>query len=182
MSAENFYRQIESVNNTARPVESWNPPLIGDMDCCIKRDGSWLLDGRPLSNEKMLRLFSTVLKKEGEEYFLVTPVEKWRIEVEDLPFLVVELEIDKRGSDDQIIRARTNVGDWVSVDTSHPLFSSPISAIDETQAIPYVLIRNGLGARFNRNCFLQLAELLEPLGKEGPYKIISANNEFVLSL
>ena len=182
MSAEAFYQQIESVNSSARPVESWNPPLSGDMDCLIRRDGSWQLDGRPLANEKMLRLFSTVLKKEGDDYFLVTPVEKWRIEVEDLPFQVVEMDIDRPDSKNQLVRLRTNVGDRVSVDASHPLGSSPIAGIDEKQVIPYVLVRDGLTARFNRNCFLQLAEILEPLDQAGQYKIVSANSDFVLSL
>ncbi len=182
MTAENFYQQIESVNKSGRPLESWNPPLSGDMNCLIKRDGSWHIDGVPVTNTKLIRLFSTVLKKENAEYFLLTPVEKWRIQVEDLPFMVVELEIKHKASNQQVIKARTNVGDWVTIDKSHPLKSSPIKALKNDQAIATLCIRAELEARFNRACFLELADLLQATAEDEVYKIISAGTEFTLSL
>ncbi|NKB38628.1 MAG: DUF1285 domain-containing protein [Gammaproteobacteria bacterium] len=182
MSAESFYQQIESVNQTARPLEAWNPPLSGDMNCQIKRDGSWHIDGSPITNVKLIRLFSTVLKKEKDEYFLLTPVEKWRIQVEDLPFMVVELDIEHKNSKEQLIKARTNVGDRVTIDQSHPLSSSPIKALNNDQVIPILFIRAQLEARFNRTCFIELAEVLQPGADAEAYKVISAGTEFTLNL
>jgi hypothetical protein len=152
------------------------------MNCLIKRDGSWHIDGAPLSNSKLIRLFSTVLKKENDEYFLLTPVEKWRIQVEDLPFIVVELEVKHQNSSEQLIKARTNVGDWVTIDESHPLSSSPIKALHNGQAIPSLCIRAQLEARFNRNCFLELADMLQATADDEIYKVVSAGSEFTLSL
>lgn len=178
----NFYQQIEAINDTLPPVESWNPPLSGDMDCLIKRDGSWWIDGGKVENDRLLRLFSTVLKREEDNYFLVTPVEKWRIQVQDLPFLVVELDISHAGTADQIIQARTNVGDLVTIGAAHKIDASPIAGLDEEQTIPCVHIRAKLMARFNRNTYLEIAELLEPVAGTEQYLLTSANTTFSLLL
>lgn len=179
---DDFYEQIEAVGNTLPPVELWDPPLSGKMDCLIKRDGSWWIDTEPVQNKRLIRLYSTVLKREGEEYFLITPVEKWQIQVEDLPFLVVELEIQDKLTTAQTIRARTNVGDWLTIDSEHQVDTSPIAGLAEEQAIPYVHVRSNLMARLNRNTYLEITELLQPLADKNQYSLLSANTKFQLSL
>jgi len=134
------------------PVEKWNPPLSGDMDMRLCKDGTWLHEGDLIKREKLVRLFASILKKEGDEYFLVTPVEKWRIQVEDRP-LVVQL-IDRQGNDIQVV---TNGGDSFFIGDDHPLKISTLDGVD----VPEVLVRNNLWARFSRNAFYQLSELAE---------------------
>ena len=79
------------------PVHLWHPPLSGDMDMRIQRDGQWINEGRPILREPLVKLFASILRREGDEYFLVTPVEKWRISVEDAPFNAVALEVVEEG-------------------------------------------------------------------------------------
>ena len=103
------------------PVEKWNPDFCGDLDIEIKADGTWFYMGTPIGRQPLVRLFSTVLRKDidGKTY-LVTPVEKVGIRVEDAPFLAVELNVSSEGVD-QIITFRTNVGDVVEASADNPL-------------------------------------------------------------
>src|SRR3954463_11160729 len=100
------------------PVHLWNPPFCGDLDMRIARDGAWFYQGTPIGRPALVRLFSTILKREDGKHFLVTPVEKVGIRVDDAPFLAVEMlkEDDERG---RLLRFRTNVDDWVSCDAAH---------------------------------------------------------------
>src|SRR5271170_4249670 len=94
------------------PVHLWNPPFCGDLDIRIARDGTWFYLGTPIGRPALVRLFSTILKREDGKHFLVTPVEKVGIRVDDAPFLAVEMQ--KEGdSQDRLLRFRTNVDDWV---------------------------------------------------------------------
>lgn len=176
-----FYSQIEAVNNTLPDIDAWDPPLSGDMDCVIKSNGRWQIDGVDVSNKRLVRLFSTVLKRENDDYFLLTPQEKWRIKVDDLPFIVIELNTINAGTNVQIIRARTNVGDLITIDALHPLTTSPLPDAADSQLIPIVTIRSNLQARFNRNTYMEIAALLESLDKENQYSLMSANNKFTLN-
>ncbi len=178
----NFYRQIEAIGDTTAPVEAWKPAFSGQMDCIIKRDGSWWIDGDEVNNLRLIRLFSSILKYERDDYYLVTPVEKWRIQVQDLPFSVVELQVENEGSSQQSIRIRTNVGDWITIGAEHKIDVSPIPGLAEDQGIPFVHIRSNLMARFNRNTYLDIAGLLEPQAENGAYLIYSANTTFKLIL
>jgi uncharacterized protein len=177
----NFYQQIEAVSDSHPPVELWDPPLSGEMDCLIKRDGSWWIDGSKLENDRLLRLFSTVLKREENNYYLVTPVEKWQIQIEDLPFMVVELEVTNKGTSEQSINVRTNVGDRITIDNDHPVNTSPIDGQQDKQLIPYVQVRSRLMARFNRSTYLEIADLLQTLPDTNQYSLLSANTNFTLS-
>src|SRR3978361_1028726 len=102
------------------PVHLWNPPFCGDLDMRIARDGTWFYLGTPIGRPALVRLFSTILKNEGGKHFLVTPVEKVGIRVDDAPFLAVEMvrEDDNR---ERLLRFRTNVDDWVDCDSAHRL-------------------------------------------------------------
>ena len=152
------------------PVEKWNPPLSGDMDMVIRKDGTWVHEGDPIKREKLVRLFASILKKEGDDYFLVTPVEKWRIQVEDRP-LLVQL-IDKHGDQLQLV---TNGGDSLIVGDDHPLKASELDGV----MVPEVRVRNNLWARFSRNAYYQISELATEQS-DGSFAIQSGGRAFVV--
>jgi hypothetical protein len=102
------------------PVEQWNPPFCGNIDMRIARDRTWFYYGTPINRPALVRLFSTILRKESDGYVLVTPVEKVGIKVEDAPFPAVEMIVAHRGAD-QVLRFLTNVGDWVEAGFNHPI-------------------------------------------------------------
>lgn len=136
------------------PVHLWNPPYCGDIGLKIARDGTWYYQGSPIGRAPIVRLFSTILRKDPERYVLVTPVEMVSVEVEDAPFLAVELAVDER-EHGPVLRFRTNVNDWVTVDADHPLRFEPGPS---GGLKPYVLIRADLWALVTRSLFYDLAE------------------------
>jgi len=144
-------------SNSLPPVEKWDPELSGDIDIRIARDGTWYHEGTPIRREAMVRLFATILRREGDHYWLVTPVEKLAIEVEDAPFTAIALEQEGDG-DDQRLLLTTNVGEHVLLDDEHPL------RVEEegNEPSPYVRVRNGMEALINRPTFYRLVELAEP--------------------
>lgn len=144
------------------PVERWNPPLSGDIDIVIKVDGTWLHEGSPIVREKLMQLFASILKKEGDEYFLVTPVEKWRIRVEDAPFVVQLISAEGSGQQQQL-NVVTNVGDGFVMGKGHGLV---MRRDGQGEDVPYVEVRAGLYAKFSRNAYYQLAELALAAGDE----------------
>src|SRR5579864_3832109 len=102
------------------PVHLWNPPYCGDIDMRISADGTWFYQKTPIGRPALVKLFASVLKRESDKYFLVTPVEKVGLIVEDVPFLAVELRVEgaARG---QVLNFRTNVDDWVDAGPGHAL-------------------------------------------------------------
>lgn len=144
------------------PVESWNPPLSGDIDIVITRDGVWHHEGSPIKRQPLVKLFSSILKREGDDYFLVTPVEKWRMQVEDVPFLVVAMECSSDGvNGEQVLSFTTNVNDRVCVGPDNPI---RVEVNPETgEPSPYVLIRRSLEGRISRSVYYRLAELAKPI-------------------
>jgi len=147
------------------PVDQWNPDLSGTMDLVIKSNGEWLHEGEPFVRDKLVRLFSTILKKEGSKYYLVTPVEKWEIQVEDLPFQVVLAHKDES----DIIRVVTDVGDEFYIDPQHPLL------MDAT-GVPFVEVRAGLMARFSRNAYYTLSDMA--IEQDDGYFVISGEEKY----
>ena len=145
------------------PVERWNPPLSGDIDIRIARDGTWYHEGVAIPRLALVQLFAGLLTREGDDYFLVTPVEKWRIQVEDAPFVLVVLDarIDDRGQQQLVFF--TNLGDPVIAGPEHPLRV----AVDERtgQPAPYLRVRRNLEGLLSRPVYYQLAELAEPTPK-----------------
>jgi hypothetical protein len=139
------------------PVEQWNPPFCGDIDMRIARDGTWFYGGTPIGRPALVRLFSTILRKDPEGYVLVTPVEKVGIKVEDAPFLAVEMTAAHQGAD-QVLRFRTNVGDWVEAGAGHPVRYEK-AAFDGIK--PYIHVRGDLWALCTRAVFLDLVEFGE---------------------
>jgi hypothetical protein len=137
------------------PVHLWNPPFCGDLDIRIAADGTWFYLGTPIGRPALVRLFSTILKREGDRYFLVTPVEKVGIRVDDAPFLAVEMRREGEGRG-QVLQFRTNVDDWVSCDAAHGLRFEKAAA---DGLAPYLHVRAGLWAKVTRALYYDLVEL-----------------------
>lgn len=152
------------------PVHLWNPPFCGNLDMRIAADGTWFYLGTPIGRPAMVRLFSTVLKREGDDYFLVTPVEKVGIRVDDAPFVAVDADIlpDR-------ITFTTNVGDQVVADADNPI----ILRGDATEPRPYVHVRAGLEALIDRKTFYRLAAAAED-GPDGRAVVRSGGQTFAL--
>ncbi len=146
------------------PVHLWNPPFCGDIDMRIARDGTWWYLGTPIGREALVRLFSSIIKREGDDYFLVTPVEKVGIRVDDAPFVAVDFTLSKPGPD-QTLAFTTQVGDEVTAGPDHPIRVSRDAATGEPS--PYVLIRANLWALIDRKSFYRLVEIGEHAPHEG---------------
>jgi hypothetical protein len=140
------------------PVERWSPPFCGDIDMAIDRDGRWFYMGTPIGRDALVRLFASVLKREGDRYFLVTPVEKVGISVADVPFLAVEMHASGEGAGRRIT-FRTNVGDVVDAGPDHRL---RFALAEDGGLLPYVHVRRGLEARLTRPLLHEIAALIEP--------------------
>jgi uncharacterized protein len=145
------------------PVERWNPPYCGEIDMRIAADGSWHYMGTPINRPALVRLFSTVLRKDPERYVLVTPVEQVGIMVEDAPFLAVEMAVEGDGENRQIA-FRTNVDDLVQVGPGHPL---RFEQGEHGGVKPYVKVRGDLWALVTRTLALDLIALAEERKVEG---------------
>lgn len=134
------------------PVHLWNPPHCGEIDILIRGDGVWIHDGAPIGRPELVRLFSTILRKDPEGYCLVTPVEKLTLRVEDLPFRAVAL----RKSDDDLIFT-TDVGDEVVAGSAFPIEVSTDSTTGEPS--PRLFVRGDLWARISRPVFYELVDM-----------------------
>lgn len=136
----------------------------GSLDLRIAADGTWLHEGRPIRRPALVKLFSTVLRREDDgSYWLVTPAERGRVTVEDAPFLAVALRREGEGRS-QCLAFRTNLDEWVELDAAHPLRIT--EKRDSGEPRPYILVRPGLEARILRPVFYELAELAEPAEPE----------------
>lgn len=140
------------------PVERWNPPFCGDLDMRIAGDGTWFYLKTPIGRPALVKLFASVLKREDDKYFLVTPVEKCGIQVDDAPFMAVELEI-KESSAGRVLNFRTNVDDWVECGPEHVLRFEPQAATGGLK--PYLHVRRNLWAKVTRTLFFDLVDLGE---------------------
>ena len=146
------------------PVHLWNPPFCGDLDMRIARDGTWFYLGTPIGRAPLVRLFSTILRKDGDDYFLVTPVEKVGIRVDDAPFVAVDFEITD-GADGPVLRFETNVGDFAEAGADHPI--RVVRDPETGEPSPYVLIRANLEALIDRKSFYRLVDLGEHRAHNG---------------
>ncbi len=137
------------------PVHLWNPPFCGDLDIRIAKDGTWSYLGSPIKRFELVKLFSSILKKEGEKFFLVTPVEKVGIIVEDAPFIAVDVDSNGEGQA-RTLTFSTLVGETVTAGPDHPI---RIDVDPETEEpSPYVLVRANLEARLDRKTFYRLVD------------------------
>lgn len=147
------------------PVDQWNPDFCGDLDMIIKRDGTWFYNGTPIGRAPLVRLFSTILRKDEDgKTYLVTPVEKVGITVEDAHFVAVEMLAEGQG-EDQVLTFRTNVGDLVRCDADHPLRFEIAGENDELK--PYLAVRGRLEALLARAVMYDLVNHGEEIDVDG---------------
>lgn len=150
---------VETTSATGpAPVHLWNPAYCGEIDMRIAADGTWFYQGTPIGRPALVKLFASILKREGEKYFLVTPVEKCGIVVDDAPFTAVELQVEDRAARRQL-RFRTNTDDWVACGAGYPLRFESETATGGL--MPYVHVRRNLWAKVTRAVFYDLVDLGE---------------------
>lgn len=157
-SPENLVEQVQKAGKSLShpPLDQWHPELSGDMDLRVSRDGQWVHKGEPISREAIVKLFSTILRREDDQqYYLVTPVEKWRIQVDDTPLFAHSLTVEGSG-EQQIIRLTTNVGETLEIGSEHPLEVGHYE--DSGQPRPIVRVRHGVDARLVTAAYYDLAE------------------------
>lgn len=158
------------------PVDQWNPTHSGSIDIRIDRGGAWHHDGSRIERDRLVRLFSRVLRGEADgSYVLVTPVEKWTIAVDDVPFLAVDMTVEDRGGVPALVFV-TNLGDIVTLDEDHPLRVGEPGHHDGLML--YLTVRGRLEARLTHSVVLELADLAEI---RGPFiGVESAGQLFVI--
>lgn len=135
------------------PVHTWNPQREGVIDIRIQADGTWFHDGREITRKGIAKVFSSILRREGTSFYLVTPVEKLRIEVEDAPFIATDFEVQGDGPEQNIL-FKTNMDDVVMLGRDHPLTMNQVA----TEFRPYLEVRDGLQALITRSAFYRLAD------------------------
>jgi len=176
---EQILADMESVEATQAVRRRWNPKQRGEIDIRIAADGSWHHEGRPFQRASMVRLFAGILRREGDAYFLVTPVEKLRIQVEDAPFVATLVEqVDDGGS--PAIVFTTNIGERFLLDADHAL-RIEIDA-QTRQPRPYIYLRDGLEALIGRSAFYDLLNLADEKQRDGRacLAVTSRGQEFEL--
>lgn len=171
-NAKGLYERVKrAAPKGLPPVHLWNPPFSGDLDMQIKRDGTWFYEGTPIKRPELVRLFASILKLEEGRYYLVTPVEKVGLTVDDAPFVAVDCEAEVDG-----IHFETNVGDRVVASTENPI---RIEEDDQTgEPSPYVHIRQGLEALIDRKSFYRLVEMGEV--EDGNIVVRSGGTSFLI--
>lgn len=167
-------------NKGLPPVERWNPPFCGDIDMRIGTDGTWFYQKTPIGRPALVKLFASVLKREGDKYFLVTPVEKVGIVVDDVPFLAVEMNVSV-GNTDRILQFRTNVDDWISAGPGHALRFEPQPKTGGLK--PYLHVRRDLWAKVTRALFYDLVGMGEEREVDGKtmFGVLSQGEFFAMA-
>lgn len=146
------------------PLDKWHPALSGDIDIHIDRSGAWYHEGGRITRQALVNLFASILRREADgEYYLVTPVEKWRIRVDDAPLLAVDMEIGGDSSQQKII-FRLNTDEFAVLDASHPL--TGLNDGDSAEPRPSIQLDRGLSARLTRALFYRLVDIAEQRGDE----------------
>ncbi|EJW21615.1 hypothetical protein IMCC14465_14110 [alpha proteobacterium IMCC14465] len=159
-SLQNVIKGAEKASNSAGaeslpPVDDWNPPYCGDIGMRITRDGTWFYGDSAIGREKLVRLFSTILRRDEDEcYYLVTPVEKILVTVEDAPFIATQMDVTGDG-ETQKITFITNVGDVCAAGQDLPIYFE----FEGEQPSPYVHVRGRLRAKIARPVFYRLVDL-----------------------
>jgi len=155
------------------PLDQWQPPLSGDIDIRIAADGRWHHQGDVFQRHALVKLFSSILRREGEDYFLVTPVEKWRIQVDDLPFIAHSVaQVNRDGV--ELLLFSTNVGEELLVGKEHPI---QVDTSAKGEPRPAVQVRANLWARIDRPSFYQLVDWAQVhSNKSGAGEILSVSS------
>jgi len=175
MSLENISKQLNDSKTKKPPVEEWNPPFCGDIDLLIKNDGSWFYNGTIFKRLSLVKLFASVLKKEGTDYFLVTPVEKVGITVKDAPFVLTSWQWQDQQQ--TIMSVTTNLDDEFILSKDHPIIISEKGEL-------YVVVRRNLWAKVHRNVYYQWVDIAKEIQTKNGTELIfsSAGEQFSLGV
>jgi hypothetical protein len=168
-AADSLARAVRAATESGRgpaPVHLWSPPYCGELDIRISRDGMWWYLGTPIGRKELVRLFASVLKLEGGRHYLVTPVEKIGITVDDAPFVAVDFEVAEPGPN-QTITFETNVGDRTVAGPENPIRVERDPKTGEPS--PYVHVRRGLEALIDRKSYYRLVEIGEHQDLDGQF-------------
>ncbi len=164
-TADSIAQSAQAVSKKGPPpVHLWNPPFCGDLDMRIARDGTWFYMGTPIGRMPLVKLFSSIIRKDGDDYFLVTPVEKVGITVDDAPFLGIDYEVEGSGKD-QVITFTTQVDDTAVAGPENPI--RVVRDPETGEPSPYVLVRANLEALIDRKSFYRLVDIGEHAEFEG---------------
>ena len=158
---EDVLAALEKVRADQRrlpPVHEWHPDTVGEIDIRIARNGTWYHEGDPIRRDAIVRLFSGILRREDDVWYLVTPIEKLKIEVEDAPFVAVAMDVLDPGPEQTLVFT-TNVGDTVMMGPEHPIRVDVQE--DSGEPSPYILVRGNLDARLTRSVFYDMVEMAE---------------------
>lgn len=189
MDLTRFQQQLKGTSSKTRslpPVEKWDPDFCGDINLTIALDGRWFYEGSPIGRASLVQLFASVLKREGDNYFLVTPVEKVGITVEDTPFLVTQWQkTTAKDTNQAYYLFTTQTGDEIRLDDPAQLtLRVPPKAIQDADAtpIPYLCVRRNLWARLHQNVYYQLLEQAEETttATGTQFSIKSGSSSFVI--
>jgi len=173
MSLDNITQQLSKHNTNLPPIESWDPPYCGEIDIEIKSDGSWFYNGTIFKRINLVKLFASVLKKEGDDYFLVTPVEKVKITVVDAPLVLTQWEWQDGSEQNMVVS--TNLDDEFVLDKNHPLSLSENGDL-------YITVRRNLQAKVHRNVYYQWVELASEMATERGTELVFTSSGQVYSL
>ena len=166
-------RASEGRNYDSPPLEQWHPELSGDIDITIRADGTWCHEGELIARDSIVRLFASILRREDDgEFYLVTPGEKWRIQVELHPLVVTDIN-QVETTEGGLLRATLNTGKIVDIGEKHPLFLEP-----RKDGVAAVKLPHGLSALFSRNAWYRLVDMAE--SQQAPPAVISAGQTYIL--
>jgi uncharacterized protein len=151
---DSLFEQLSQQTHKLPPVDKWNPDQVGHSNMRIDTDGRWYYQDSEIQRPEMVRLFSTVLRRDGDRHYLVTPGERLEIDVDDAPFVAVDMEAKGDGQAQEIV-FKTNVGDLVVADASHAIFIEG----NPQAPRPYLRVRGGLNARISRAVYYRLVDM-----------------------
>ena len=149
------------------PIESWQPERVGEIDILINSSGEWLYQGNKMERLSVVQLLSSILRKEEHEYYLVSPVEKLKIKVEEVPFVAVMMDVEGEGVD-QSLHFSTQQGDCFTLSPEHLL---RVEINEKGEPSPYIHVRAGLEAKLNRSVYYELADKLQELDDKIPKSV-----------
>ena len=174
----NLYRQLEGQDSSGPPIHLWNPEFCGDVDIRIDREGRWFHEGTEMKREALVNLFSSVMRKEEDgEYYLVTPVEKCRLQVDCCPVLIIEAECTQENGI-QRVYVKTKTGKVFLIGPEHPL---EVMDANNGERVPVVQLNHGLEGLLARSVYYQLVDLCEE-NAEGEYGLMSEGIFYPLNM
>ncbi len=163
---DQLFTDIEQIRNLSEKQKNWQPDYVGDIDIRIAADGCWYHEGRAFKRDSLVKLFASVMRREGDDYFLLTPAEKLKIEVEDAPFLATLVEQITEGEQTALVFT-TNLGDRILADDAHAI---RVEVDAQTQLPrPYVHYRDGLDALITRSAFYDLVNMADECERDGKH-------------